>query len=84
MTFSREVTMKFLEELKQLKDEIKVQSHLLSLELKSEFETVEPKVESLLTTYAEEFGEFNEQFWIGNKKEISELVDTLKKLQPKS
>ena len=56
-----------LEELKTLRDEIKVQSHLLGMELKDEWESVEKtfsKYESQLEDVLADFGKFNEDFWV--------------------
>jgi D-ribose pyranose/furanose isomerase RbsD len=70
-----------IEELKTLKDEIKVQSHLLSMEVKDEFEKMEPQIEQFLESLGESVGEFNEEFWIGNKSEITSLIEDLKKIK---
>lgn len=66
-----------IEELKTLRDEIKVQLHLLSMDSKDKFDELEVKVEDML----KEFGEFNEELWAGNKEEINSLVEEYKKIK---
>lgn len=66
-----------IEELKTLRDEIKVQLHLLTLDSKDKYQELETKVEGML----KEFGEFNEELWAGNKDEIKSLIDEYKKIK---
>jgi len=66
-----------IEELKTLRDEIKVQTHLLSMDSKEKYEVLEGKVQSMLQS----FGEFNEEFWAGNKTEINSLIEEYKKIK---
>ncbi|MBD63845.1 MAG: hypothetical protein CME62_01450 [Halobacteriovoraceae bacterium] len=75
-----------LEELKTLRDEIKVQSHLLGMELKDEWESVEKtfsKYESQLEDVLADFGKFNEDFWVGNKEEVDQMIATYSALKNK-
>lgn len=70
-----------INELKTLKDEIKVQSHLLTMDIATEFEKLEPKIEQTLESLGASVGKFNEEFWVGNKEEINQLLDELKKIK---
>jgi hypothetical protein len=73
-----------IEELKQLRDEVKVQAHLFEMELKDKWEELEknwPKFEAKLDDYLQQFGEFNEDFWVGNKQEVDQFMDDYKKLK---
>ena len=58
-----EMDTSILKELKTLRDEIKLKSHLLGMELKDEWEDVEKKFseyESQIEDVVADFGKFNE------------------------
>lgn len=75
-----------LKELKTLRDEIKLQSHLLGMEVKEEWEQVEKtfmKYETQLEDVLADFGKFNQDFWVGNKEEVDSMIATYQALRNK-
>lgn len=75
-----------LQQLKTLRDELKLQSHLLGMDLKKEWEQAESrfeKIESQLEDAIAEVGKFNEEFWVGNKQEVDEMIATYSALKNK-
>ena len=73
-----------IEELKTLRDEVRVQAHLFSMELKEKFNNVEKKLAQLedkAETKIEAFGEKNEHFWVGNKEEVNSLLEEYKRIK---
>lgn len=73
-----------LDELKTLRDELIVQSHLFSMEIKDRWEELEKvfsKFDDNLKDVLIDFGNFNEDFWVGNKSEIEELIEEYKEIK---
>ena len=73
-----------IEELKILRDEVKLQSHLLSMDAKDKLEDLEKKVKPLenkIESHIKKFGELNEEFWVGNKQEVDKYVQEYKDLK---
>ncbi len=65
-----------IEELKVLRDQVKVQSHLLKMEAKDEYQDLEKKFETFnqkVEDSAQKLGELTEEFWTGNHEEIQSL-----------
>ena len=65
-----------LEELKNLRDEIKLKSHLLGMDLKDEWENIEEKFseyENQIEDVLADFGKFNEEFWVGKKADVEQM-----------
>ena len=78
-------------ELVALRDEIALQSHLLSLDLKDlwevlckQFSQLEQKLENKLVEEARSIGQAEEAFFVGDEEEIKALVEAFKDLKQKS
>ena len=72
------------QELKTFRDELRVQSHLMSMDAKDQFEALEKRFapfERKLEDYMQKFGELNEGFWVGNKEEIEKYKKEYKDLR---
>ena len=75
-----------VEELKVLRDQVKVQSHLLKMDAKDEYEQLEKKFETFnqkVEDSAQKLGELTEEFWTGQHEEIKALkskYEDLKKI----
>lgn len=72
------------EELKVLRDEVKLQSHLLGMEVKEKWEVMEQdfeKFESKVSDAAQKFGELNEEFWVGHKAELDKFLAEYKRIR---
>ena len=62
-----------INELKAIRDEVKVQAHLFSMDTKQKYEELEKRFtpfERKIENYVEKFGKLNEEFWTGNLDEI--------------
>jgi hypothetical protein len=73
-----------LEELKTLWDELKLQSHLFTMEVSDRWHNLEErfhKLEPVLVKDLEDVGQFNQDFWVGNKEEVQELVEEFRKIK---
>ena len=73
-----------IEELKTLRDEIKVQAHLMTMDAKDKFEELEKRYgsfETIMEDYIAKFGQFNEDFWVGHKAEIDQMLTEYKELK---
>lgn len=72
-----------LQDLKRIRDEIKLHLHLLAMDLKDEWEKLEVKflkVESNLEESIEDFGKFNQQLWIGSDADVQSMLESYKKI----
>lgn len=78
------MNIEILQELKTLRDEVKVQAHLFTMEVKDQWEELEKKfqpLESKLLEVIEDFGKFNEEFWVGDKETVESLIKDYKKMK---
>lgn len=72
------------------RDEASLQAHLMNLELREEwqsletsFRALEQKFEHLLLQKAEDIGQQEEQYFVGSTDEIKQLVEEFKTLSRK-
>jgi hypothetical protein len=75
-----------LEKLKEIRDEIILQAHLLTMDSKDKLEELEvefDKFEKEMEKYLAEFGKFNEDFWVGSEEKVNDLVKEYKSLKLK-
>ncbi|BDX07393.1 hypothetical protein [Planctobacterium marinum] len=75
-------------EIVRIKDELKLQLHLLEMESKDEWKTLCDKLRQLeksfeqdVTRLSEQIGQAEEDFYVGNKQEIQQLLNDFKKLK---
>jgi hypothetical protein len=74
-----------IEDLRVLKDEVKLQAHLFSMESKDKFEAFEVRFyafEKKIENYASKLGDFNEGVWGVHNEDLDKLkkeYDELKK-----
>ena len=79
-----------LEELISLKQTLSLQAHLLQMDLKDQWEValakldaLEDKLEYSLVDTAAKLGKAEENFFVGDEDEISQLVQELKQIKSK-
>jgi hypothetical protein len=73
-----------IEELKVLKDEMKIQAHLFSMESKDKLKAFEVRFqqfEKQLESYAEKLGEFNEDIWAAHEENLFKLRNEYNELK---
>ena len=78
-------------EILRLKDELQLQLHLLEMESKDEWEKLcrkanelEKSFEQNVTDLAEQVGQAEEDFYVGNEQEIQDLLNEFNKLKDKT
>lgn len=79
-----------MQDMVQLKDELALQAHLMTMELKDEWEALYKKATDLelnlkhtMETFTEEVAKAEEHFFVGNEKELKQLVDEFRDLKDK-
>lgn len=73
-----------IEELKVLKDEIKLQAQLFSMDAKDELVIIEKKLDDFakeIEKSAEKIGQVSEEIWIGKHMELKNLKEEYEKLR---
>lgn len=80
-----------IDELIQLKDELALQTHLMTMELKDEWQALESKVSKLeskfeqsLVSLAAQMGKAEETFFVGDEAEIKGLVEEFQDLKKRT
>lgn len=74
-------------QLKTLRDTLKLRSHLFELELKDEWQQLEKKAQQLeayLIQRAQQLGVAEKHYFVGSDKEIESLVAALNELNEKT
>lgn len=76
------------QQLKQLKDELALQAHLMTMELEDEWHALEEKfaglekrIEQELLESAEQLGDAGQEHFVGDDEEVSELVGAFSDLK---
>ena len=76
------------QDLVQIKDELALQAHLMNMEIKDEWHALENKIFKLesemkhsLETVVEQLGKSEEHFFVGEDKEIEQLLKEFKDLK---
>lgn len=79
-----------LQEIIVLKQELSLQAHLLSMDLKDQWITLvqrldqlEEKLEDGLVNTATKLGKAEERLFVGDEQEIQQLVDSLRDIKKK-
>lgn len=79
-----------LQEIIVLKQELSLQAHLLSMDLKDQWITLvqrldqlEEKLEDSLVNTAIKLGKAEERLFVGDEQEIQQLVDSLRNIKNK-
>lgn len=73
-----------IEDLKTIRDEVKLHAHLLEMDLMDKFKDLENRFDQKIIKWAQEFGEFNEEFWVGNESEVKDLLENYKQIKEKT
>lgn len=78
----------WLAEAKHLRDELVVQAHLLKMELRDEWDDLsrrlghlEDELEKIVLAGAEEIGEAESRFYLGNQQEVEALLRGFKSIR---
>lgn len=81
---------KAFQELKELKQELSLQAHLLKMDLKDQwdvlltkFDELEQHLEDNLIDTAQKVGRAEETYFVGTEQEIKQLVEELKSIKQK-
>ncbi|MBE1298664.1 MAG: hypothetical protein GJ680_01970 [Alteromonadaceae bacterium] len=79
-----------IKQLITLREELLLQAHLLQMDLKDEWRTLENKLQKLehnleddLIAISREIGHAEEEYFVGDEQEIESLVEELKTLKAK-
>lgn len=79
-----------MQDMVQLKDELALQAHLMTMELNDEWETLQKRATELelklkhsLETFTEEVAKAEENFFVGDENELNRLVDEFRDLKDK-
>ncbi len=75
------------EQLKKLRDTLKLKAHLLEMELQDEWQELEKKAHELeihLVQRARQLGVAEEHYYVGSDQEIKKLVDAMSDLDAKA
>ncbi|MCY7295555.1 hypothetical protein [Alteromonas sp. a30] len=79
-----------LKHLSQIKQELALQAHLMTLEVKDEWQTIEKRLHEIerqaehsLEELIQKVGQAEERFFVANEQELDALVEELKALKSK-